>query len=39
VLGIYKIVYGVQKLVAFSKDVFWLWYKDAVLGPAAGEDG
>ncbi|KAJ9145265.1 hypothetical protein NKR19_g6088 [Coniochaeta hoffmannii] len=22
-LGIYKIVYGVQKLVAFSKDVFW----------------
>jgi hypothetical protein len=36
VLGIYKIVYGVQKLVAFSKDV-WLWYKDAVLGPVAGE--
>ncbi|RKU45468.1 hypothetical protein DL546_007918 [Coniochaeta pulveracea] len=39
VLGIYKIVYGVQKLVTYSKDVFWPWYKDAILKSAAGEDG
>jgi hypothetical protein len=34
VLGIYKIICGLQKLVGFFTDVFWPWYKNEVLGEA-----
>ncbi|KAK1977120.1 hypothetical protein LZ30DRAFT_732602 [Colletotrichum cereale] len=32
VLGIYRIVYAIQLLAEYSRDHFWPWYLDAILG-------
>lgn len=29
--GVYKVIYGIQRLVDYSLDVFWPWYQQAVL--------
>lgn len=31
-LGVYKVVCGVQRLAAFARDIYWPWYRTCVLG-------
>jgi hypothetical protein len=31
-VGIFQIILGLQRLAVFSRDVYWPWFKQKVLG-------